>query len=44
MSVSAARIHLNKTLCAMRWIALLGGRHDIAAAIETDMENMNEKL
>ncbi|WP_255419472.1 hypothetical protein [Limnohabitans sp. WS1] len=34
--MSPAQIHLAKTLCAMRWIALLTGRHDVAKAIEYD--------
>jgi hypothetical protein len=38
--MSAAKIHLAKTLCAMRWIALLTGRKDIAKAIEHDQANM----
>jgi hypothetical protein len=32
------QIHLSKTLCAMRWIALLTGRHDVARAVARDME------
>lgn len=35
--MSPAEIHLAKTLCAMRWIALLIGKHDVAKAIEQDM-------
>lgn len=35
--MSPAQIHLAKTLCAMRWIALLNGKHDVAKAIEQDM-------
>lgn len=37
--MSAAQIHLNKTLCAMRWIALVTGKHDVARAIQTDMDD-----
>lgn len=37
--MSEAQIHLSKTLCAMRWIALMTGKHDVARAIEKDMEN-----
>jgi hypothetical protein len=37
--MSDYQIHLNKTLCAMRWIALFTGKHDVARAIEKDMEN-----
>lgn len=36
--MSDARIHLMKTLCAMRWIALMTGKHDVAKAIERDMK------
>ena len=36
--MSEAQIHLAKTLCAMRWIALMTGRPDAAKAIEYDME------
>lgn len=31
------QIHLAKTLCAMRWIALLTGKGDVARAIARDM-------
>lgn len=31
-------VHLQKTLCAMRWIALMNGRNDLAKAIERDMD------
>jgi hypothetical protein len=34
--MSDAQIHLAKTLCAMRWIALMTGRLDVAKAIERD--------
>lgn len=34
------KIHLAKTLCAMRWIALLTGKHDVARAVARDMEAM----
>lgn len=37
--MSEAQIHLHKTLCAMRWIALFTGKYDVARAIEKDMEN-----
>ena len=33
-------IHLLKTLTAMRWIALLTGRNDLAKAIEQDMKEV----
>jgi hypothetical protein len=36
-----AKIHLAKTLCAMRWIALLTGRHDVAKAIERDQASID---
>lgn len=36
--MTAAQIHLNKTLCAMRWIALLTGKHDVARTIQKDQE------
>lgn len=36
--MTSAQIHLNKTLCAMRWIALMSGRYDVARAIEKDQE------
>lgn len=39
ISMTEAQIHLNKTLCAMRWIALMTCRNDVARAIEKDMEN-----
>jgi hypothetical protein len=38
--MSAAQIHLSKTLCAMRWIALMNDRHDIAKAIAHDQSQM----
>lgn len=38
--MSAAQIHLSKTLYAMRWIALLHGRTESAEAIEIDMSKM----
>jgi hypothetical protein len=34
--MSEAQIHLAKTLCAMRWIALMTVRLDVAKAIERD--------
>lgn len=37
--MTAAQIHVNKTLCAMRWIALMTGRHDVARAIQNDQEH-----
>ena len=36
--MSEAHIHLAKTLCAMRWIAMMNDRHEIAKAIEFDQE------
>lgn len=30
-------IHLQKTLCAMRWIMLMNGNRTVAATIEQDM-------
>jgi hypothetical protein len=36
--MTEAEIHLAKTLCAMRWIALPIGKHDVAKAIEQDMD------
>lgn len=42
--VSAAQIHLNKTLCAMRWIALMTGNRLLAEHIERDMGASHEKL
>ena len=39
--MSDAQIHLAKTLCAMRWIALLNHRPDIAKAIERDQAQMH---
>jgi hypothetical protein len=38
--MSPTQIHLAKTLCAMRWIALLTGRHDVAKAVERDQAQM----
>jgi len=38
--MSPAQIHLAKTLCAMRWIALLTGRHEIAKAIAFDQKRL----
>jgi hypothetical protein len=38
-TLSLAQIHLNKTLCAMRWIMLMNGNTAVAKAIEKDMEN-----
>ncbi len=38
--MTPAQIHLARTLCAMRWIALMTGRHDVAKAIEFDQEQM----
>lgn len=42
--MTQSQIHLAKTLCAMRWIALCTGRPDVANAIQQDMENTHEKL
>jgi hypothetical protein len=39
--MSRAQIHLAKTLCAMRWIALMTGRTEVAKAIAYDQEQMN---
>jgi hypothetical protein len=36
--MSEAQIHLAKTLCAMRWIALMNGQNLVAKHIEQDME------
>lgn len=38
--MSEAQIHLAKTVCAMRWIALLNDRQDIAKAIERDQAQL----
>jgi hypothetical protein len=38
--MSEAQIHLAKTLCAMRWIALLNHRYDIAKAVEFDQAQL----
>jgi hypothetical protein len=38
--MSEAQIHLAKTLCAMRWIALLNYRYDIAKAVEFDQAQL----
>ena len=37
----AARIHLNKTLCAMRWIALMNNNQAVASAVAQDMEQLS---
>lgn len=37
--MTAAQIHLNKTLCAMRWIAPMTGRHDVVHTIQHDQEH-----
>ena len=39
--MSDAHIHLAKTLCAMRWIALMNDRPDIAKAIERDQAQLH---
>jgi hypothetical protein len=36
--MSEAQIHLNKTLCAMRWISLMNGQRLLAEHIERDVE------
>ncbi len=38
--MTAAQIHLAKTLCAMRWIALLTGRKDVAKAVAQDQKQL----
>ncbi len=38
--MSAAQIHLAKTLCAMRWIALMNGNTAVAKAIERDQAEL----
>jgi hypothetical protein len=38
--MTPAQIHLAKTLCAMRWIALLTNRHEVAKAIAYDQSKM----
>ena len=35
--MSEGIIHLQKTLCAMRWIMLMNDNHTVAKAIEQDM-------
>ena len=35
-------IDLFKTLTAMRWIALMNGRHDLAKAFERDMQFLEQ--
>jgi hypothetical protein len=35
--VTDQQIHLQKTLCAMRWIALMNNNHTLAKAIEQDI-------
>jgi hypothetical protein len=41
--MSDAQIHLAKTLCAMRWIALLNNRQDIAKSVERDMAGLQAR-
>jgi hypothetical protein len=36
-------IHLQKTLCAMLWIALLNGNSTVAKAIREDIEYMENQ-
>lgn len=36
------KIHLMKTLCAMRWIMMLNGNHAVAAAVQQDIDNLSE--
>lgn len=38
--MNAATLHLQKTLCAMRWIALIAGRTSAADTIEQDLKNL----
>lgn len=38
--MTKARIHLMKTLCAVRWIALLNGNTAAALAVEKDMRGL----
>lgn len=38
--MSEAHIHLSKTLCAIRWIALMNNRPDIAKTVEHDQSQM----
>ncbi len=39
--MSEARIHLNKTLCAMRRIALMNDNQAVASAVAQDMERLS---
>lgn len=39
--MTEAEIHLAKTLCAMRWIALMTDRVIVAQAIEGDMRHVD---
>ena len=41
--MSNATIHLQKTLCAMRWIALLAGRDEAASVIQRDQAALLQK-
>ena len=40
MSTPAA--NLQKTLCAMRWIAMLTGKSDVAKSIEQSQDHIKE--
>ena len=37
--MTESQIHLAKTLCALRWIAMMTMRPDVARAVERDMES-----
>lgn len=38
--MTQAQIHLAKTLCAMRWVALLRHQYEIAKSIELDQAQL----
>ena len=40
--MSTPSIHLHKTLCAMRWIALMNNNPELARAIERDQAYLTE--
>ena len=41
--MTESQIHLAKTLCALRWIALMTGKHDVARAVEADQQFLQQK-
>lgn len=41
--MSKAKVHLLKTLTAMRWIAMMNGNKDLVKAVEQDLKHVGGK-